>query len=334
MKARNTRPDHLSNPTQVLSKRFVILLFTLTIGIYACKDNMHPDVPAPFTTPLGKVYPREKASGKALQQYLEARQAYEKDSSDIEALIWYGRRTAYLGNYEDAIAIYTRGINKFPEDPRLYRHRGHRYISIRKFDKAIADLQRASELIEGTENTIEPDGIPNAMNIPVSTLHGNIWYHLGLAYYLKGDYPKAYDAYLNCRKSGSNPDNLVSSTHWLYMIQRRMGNFSAADSLLNPITPELKVIENSSYHNLCLFYKGMITEETLLPQGEPSAASDAVAYGLANWYFTNPDPVDIEKGVKLMSGIVDGDNWSSFGYIAAESDLLALNRKAATVNTD
>ena len=295
-----------------------ILLSGLLFSSCQTKTPSPPPTPEPFVTPLGRVYARAKASGKPLQQYLEAKAAYEKDSTDADLLIWYGRRTAYLGNYEDAIALYTRGIQRFPEDARFYRHRGHRFISIREFDKAIADLQKGAELIVGTEDEIEPDGIPNAMNIPVSTLHGNIWYHLGLAYYLKAEYEKAYEAYLKCRQSGSNPDNLVSSTHWLYMIQRRMGNDMAADSLLLPVTPELEVIENSSYHNLCLFYKGLLPEENLFPEGDPSAASDAVSYGLANWYMEEGQE---KRGLELLLKMIEGDQWSSFGYIAAESDL-------------
>ncbi len=188
----------------------VLILSSCNFG-----NSYIPDTPEPFTTPLGKVYQRKESSGKSLQQYQEARAAFLEDTTSVDLLIWYGRRTAYLGNYEDAIAIYSKGIQRFPKDARLYRHRGHRYISIRKFDKAIADLEFGAELIKGSVNQIEPDGIPNARNIPVSTLHGNIWYHLGLAYYLKHDYKKAYSAYLNCLQSGDNPDNLVSSTHWL-----------------------------------------------------------------------------------------------------------------------
>ena len=37
-------------------------------------------------------------------------------------------------------------------------------------------------MIAGKEDSIEPDGMPNPQNIPVSSLHTNIWYHLGLAY--------------------------------------------------------------------------------------------------------------------------------------------------------
>jgi tetratricopeptide (TPR) repeat protein len=303
-----------------------IVTLLLLSSFWSCESGRTrpPETPPPFVSPLGKVFTREKASGKLLEQYREAREAYEADTLNADLLIWYGRRTAYLGHFEAALEIYTKGIRNFPRDARMYRHRGHRFISVRKFDEAIADLERAAALIRGTENETEPDGMPNALNIPVSTLHGNIWYHLGLAYYLQGDYTKAYRAYTNCLESGSNPDNLVSSTHWLYMIQRRMGNSATADSLLATVTPELKVIENSSYHNLCLFYKGLIGEEVFIPEGEATAASDAVTYGLANWYYMDQENANKEKGIKLMREIVEGTNWSSFGYIAAESDLLRM----------
>ena len=48
-------------------------------------------------------------------------------------------------------------------------------------------FQKAIELVAGNVDQIEPDGLPNKNNIPLTTLHGNIWYHLGLAYYLKND---------------------------------------------------------------------------------------------------------------------------------------------------
>ncbi|MCE2614226.1 hypothetical protein LVD13_14725 [Flavobacteriaceae bacterium D16] len=312
---------NLGNPSTVNKLGFGTLIFGLILILSYCKPKTSEQLtnPKEFTTPLGKVYSLSEPSEKLLQQFEEAKTAYEKEPDNPDLLIWYGRRKAYLGHYQEAIDIYTEGIKKFPEDARIYRHRGHRYISIREFDKAINDLSKASELIEGKPNEIEPDGMPNAQNIPVSTLHGNIWYHLGLAYYLKQDFENAHKAYLKCRESGSKDDNLVSSTHWLYMIQRRLGNKLAADSLLQPITPELKIIENMSYHKLCLFYQGLLSEEELLPKGESSSASDAVAYGLANWYLVEGQD---KKGLELMRQIVEGPNWSSFGYIAAESDML------------
>ncbi|GMQ30456.1 hypothetical protein [Algoriphagus confluentis] len=275
-----------------------------------------------FTTSLGKEYSIPAPSEKLLAQYEEAQSRYEANPEDVEALIWYGRRTAYLGQYNQAIQIFSQGIEKFPNQPKLYRHRGHRYISIRKFDQAIADLEKAAELILGTPNEIEPDGMPNALNIPVSSLHGNIFYHLGLAYYLVGDYEKAYLAYLKCRDSGSHYDNIVSSIHWLYMIQQRLGNPTLADSLLAPIHADSVVIENQSYADLCRLYKGWIPVDSLMEQGPGGTPSnDAVRYGVANWYLYHQDTSEAKE---MMKGLLETNSFASFGYIAAEQDWIRI----------
>jgi len=174
-------------------------------------------------------------SAKAIEQYNKAKIDYEKDLTDPETLIWYGRRTAYLGKYLDAIKLFSRGINLFPQDPRFRRHRGHRYISLRKFDLAITDFLKAVTLIKGKEDEVEPDGMPNAKNIPVSTLHHNIWYHLGLAYYLKNDLNNALNAYNECLRVSTNDDGLVSSIQWLYMILRRLNQKDEVRSLLSSL---------------------------------------------------------------------------------------------------
>ena len=61
-----------------------------------------------------------------LARYEEKKAAYLTDPNNVENLIWHGRFTAYIGNYRDAIQIYSDGIERFPDDARLYRHRGHR----------------------------------------------------------------------------------------------------------------------------------------------------------------------------------------------------------------
>lgn len=303
-------------------RNFLFLLFFISIAC-TTKQNSEEQVEiqrdSVFTTPLGKTYEISMPSEKLLAQYEEAKAAAEANPEDVEALIWYGRRTAYLGQYNQAIDIFSEGIEKFPNEPRLYRHRGHRYISAREYERAIADLEKASQLIEGTADAIEPDGMPNAMNIPVSSLHGNIWYHLGLAYYLTHQYDKAYSAYVKCRESGTHYDNIVSSTHWLYMIQQRLGNPAKADSLLAPIHADSTVIENQSYADLCQLYKGWLPVDSVMPTGEGSPSNDAVRYGVANWYLYNGDTV---KAKQLLEELVDTKAFSSFGYVAAESDLI------------
>lgn len=249
----------------------------------------------------------------------EALAAYEEDKKNIDKLIWLGRRSAYMGKYKWALSTYSRGIEEDSNDARLWRHRGHRYITIRKFDAAIKDLEIATQIIEGTENEIEPDGIPNARNTPISTLHGNIWYHLGLAYYLKQDWENALRAYRQCRAVSSNADNLVSSGHWLYMILNRMGRSDEAVQVLEPISADMDIIENFAYHQLCLFYKGELSIEELQPNGS-AGSSDAILYGVANWHFYNGEK---GKAKKLMEEILEKDSWNSFGYIAAEADLFS-----------
>jgi tetratricopeptide (TPR) repeat protein len=257
-------------------------------------------------------------------QLAKAREHYEANPKDPDAIIWLGRRLAYLGRFRDAIEIYTEGQKTFPNDARFYRHRGHRNITIRRFDRAIADFQEAVRLTRGKPDEIEPDGQPNSRNIPTSTLQFNIWYHLGLAYYLTGNHQKAINAYRECLKVSNTPDRLVSTSHWLYMTLRRMNRLKEAAKVLEPVRQGMDVIENEGYYRLLLMYKGILSPDTLLAEAqkqESSAASHSVLYGIGNWYLYNGRREEALKGFRK---ILSGDQWTSFGYIAAESDLKRL----------
>lgn len=305
----------------------LFLSFLTCLLAFACTPNSAPEnETAPASEPVQKNFQGFSLMGDSLismppgeailERYEAKKAAYEADGN-IENLIWHGRFTAYIGNYQEAIQIYTDGIKEFPEDARLYRHRGHRHLTIRQYDQAIADFEKAAELIQGTENEVEPDGMPNARNIPVSTLHGNIYYHLGLAYYLKQDMEKALTAYQKCLASSGNNDNLVSSTHWLYMISRRLGKEAQAEAYLEPIKEDLDVIENMAYHQACLFYKDILEESDLLNPDGAAPANDAIAYALANWSFYNGDLPEAKKRYEAM---LYNASWNSFGYLAAEAD--------------
>ena len=250
----------------------------------------------------------------------EALANYETlDSADN--LIWLGRRTAYLGRYKDAVLIYSRGIEKFPVDARILRHRGHRFITLRCFDLAIADLQNAAKLIKGKADEIEPDGLPNARNIETSTLQSNIWYHLGLAHYLKGNFKDALKAYREAEKVSTNPDMLVATTHWLYMTLRRLGRAKEASSAVAKIKPDLEMIENADYYKLIRLYQGRTKPAELLKEVNDNASTlsnASVGYGLGNWFLYNHQRAEAEK---IFRQITAGTQWASFGYIAAEAEL-------------
>ena len=256
-----------------------------------------------------------------LEANLEAaRLELEARPGDEEALIWYGRRLAYLGRYAEAIETFTEGLRLHPESARLLRHRGHRWITLRRFKLAQLDLKRAAQLVRGLPDEIEPDGAPNSFGIPRSTLKSNITYHLGLAYYLDGDLPNALRSYREClRYSQVNDDMLCATTHWYYMTLRRMGRDAEAAQLLGPIREDMEILENHGYHRLLRMYQGALEPQELYdPDAEDSIESATVAYGVGNWWFYNGPG---KRAFEVFGNILAGDSWAAFGYIAAEADV-------------
>jgi tetratricopeptide (TPR) repeat protein len=262
------------------------------------------------------------------QQKLEANLAQaEKELTanpkSADAIIWVGRRLGYLWRYQDAIRMFSRGIAEHPADPRMYRHRGHRYITVRRFDDAILDFEKAASLIKGRPDEIEPDGQPNPAGKPRTSLHFNIWYHLGLAYYLKGDYEHALNAYNECMKVSNNDDALTATSDWMWMTLMRLNRKSEADKVLARITPKMDILENTSYHRRLLMYKGMEKPEVLLDPAKADGLTLATqGYGVGNWYLVTGNR---QRAREIFDQVIAGSNWSAFGYIAAEADRQRMN---------
>lgn len=315
--------------------------FPLVEGTLSLQSESHPidfrkveimEIPMKKRTPKEqaiaftgrKLYPMAEtlASQHKKDSLLQiAKSNYEAKPDSLDNIIWYGRRTAYLSNYQQAIAIYTKGLEAFPDSPELYRHRGHRYISTRQLDKAIADFEKAADLAKDRPVEIEPDGLPNKLNKPLSSLQFNIYYHWALAYYLRGDFEKAAEIYEKCMEYSTNPDLLTATTDWLYMTYRRLQEDKKAATLLTAITPNMEIIENTSYHNRLLMYKDLKKPEDLLDfeNVSPDNQLDIVTqgYGVGNWYFYNGEE---EKAKEIFGKILETDYWAAFGYIAAEAE--------------
>jgi tetratricopeptide (TPR) repeat protein len=261
--------------------------------------------------------PIPSETSDVMKKYFEALKEYEKKPKSADNLIWLGRRTAYLGKYRAAIAVFTKGIKRFPEDARMYRHRGHRFITLRLFKQAISDFEKAAQLVYRKTDEIEPDGFPNQKGIPVSSLHSNIFYHLGLAYYLNGDLAKANLAYRHCYEISDNNDKLVSTLHWYYMTQRLLNVKAETVILLQDLKDDLEIIENHQYYDCLLMYKGKYTPEQLMDKArkQGSLGLATIGYGVANWYYYNDQK---EQAKQILEEILKLENWASFGYIAAE----------------
>jgi dipeptidyl aminopeptidase/acylaminoacyl peptidase len=246
-----------------------------------------------------------------------------KAPDDPESLIWVGRRLGYLGRYRDATSVFSRGVSSFPEDIRFLRFRGHRYITLREPDRAIADLAKADALIraKGLQDAPEPDGIPGPPGSTPSTLFFNVYYHLGLAHYLKGDYSAAERAYREClAHSRTSPDSVVATSRWLYATLRHLGKAREAGELLASLPKDLK--GDSGYKDLLLLYRGEKTADEVLRNAVGGIDHPTLGYGVADHFLVNGQR---DRALELMREVVRGSQWAAFGFAAAEAEL-ARNR--------
>ena len=290
-------------------------IFAMPVSAQLCVDNAK--VVAPVLSEVAR---------KTHSENLDIALANYTAKPGANSVIWLARRRGYLGQYKEAIATLSAGVQRWPEDARFLRHRGHRYITLRCFDDAIGDLEKAASLTKGKPDEVEPDGIPNAKNIPTSTLQSNIWYHLGLAYYLKGEFKAALRAYKAGQNVSRNNDMRVATSYWQYMTLRRMGNTKDASKLLEQFAGDTEVIENTDYLKLIKLNRGEITPEALLSEIQGDAnplGSASLGYGIGNYFLYNGDR---SKASDVFRKIVAGNQWASFGYIAAEKDFGRMER--------
>ena len=307
-------------------RKLIVLSLPLLV-VFGCgqKQEEQTEKAPEVVSLLGKTFYEPERSPEAQARLDSNLQVAEKNFLKYpseENYIWYARRLGYLSRFNDAIEILSQGLEKYPDSYRLLRHRGHRYISMRLFDRAIDDLTRASQLMTPWPPEIEPDGAPNKMNIPLSSTQFNIWYHLGLAHYLKGDFEKAEQAYIECLKVSNNDDLLVATIDWFYMTYRREGKDELAKGLLGNITDSMNIIENDSYYKRLQMYQGKLQPEQLLtvaPEADDYDLSLATqGYGVGNWYLYNGDTT---KAIDIFEKVVAGKSFASFGFIAAEAEL-------------
>ena len=265
------------------------------------EDELIPEV----HSLLGKKLYATPAAGEDLESLKrdlqESMRQLELNPEVAENIIAYGSRLANLWRYHDAIDVYTKGISKFPDNAMLYRYRGHRYISLRNFKQAVEDLTRASQL-----NNRDFD----------------IWYHLGLAYYLQGDFAQALKAYQECAENVLDDDAKTAVSYWLYITLRRVNENELAGKILKRITNRMNIRSEQSYHALLFYYKGKISEKEIMAMASSSDLDTATfGYGIGCWLLFNNQA---EKAIQVFQRIVELRHWPAFGYIAAEAELARL----------
>lgn len=288
---------------QIAFSSFTVALAVIILISFAGCRKEKTAVPAPeVISLLGQPLYRTPATGEALvsleKSLEEAASSLESDPDNPDNIISYGQALSRLWRYHEAITIYTKGIQVYPENAMLYRYRGHRYISIREFDRAVSDLERAAEL-----NDQDFD----------------IWYHLGLAYYLKGEFERAEKAYFRCREVCRDDGSIIAVSNWLYLTLIRQGKLEETAAVLERITENMDAGENVSYYNLLLFDKGLRTEAEIEAAAGTSDLEMATAgYGLACRLLIKGQRA---RAAEILRKIVALPYWPAFGCIAAEVEL-------------
>ncbi len=259
---------------------------------------------------LGEALYQFEPTERALEGYNKAKLAYERNPDNPDSLVRYGRFAVRKGDFIEGIKIFSEGIKKHPNNPVMYRRRGHRYISTRQIDKALLDFEKAVELNE-----------KNPVN---DYLTLDIWYHYGLAYFINRDFENAAKCYEKCFGLLDDAAAKVSVANWRYMSLARAGNTEGIQEILDPINDEMEAKGETMYKNLLLFYKGELTleEVTARSTGGQSGQDSAFYFGIGNYYFVKGEIEKAKKYFKKASD--DDDRWPGFGHIAAEKELSQL----------
>jgi tetratricopeptide (TPR) repeat protein len=264
---------------------------------------------------------------ESMQRNLEvALNELKRQPTGLNELIWAGRRTAYMGNYHDAVDYFSKAITLYPNNAEPYRHRGHRWITLRCFENAISDLTTAAKLTKGKKDKTELDGMPNDKNIPTSTLQSNIWYHLGLAYYLKADYKNAIQSFQSCLSVSTNPDMFVATANWYNISLRKAGRIKDADTFLKTIDPNVELIENHDYLRVLKLYinNQEINDPISFLKNEAGLAAVSFGYGLGAYLLMKGEK---EKANQVFDHILQLQQWGAFGFLGAESERNFTNHK-------
>jgi len=294
---------------------------TLPAALFGSGDDLQsPAGQKPqVVTALGKQYFARADTDGAIAK---ADAALAADPGNVDLLIAAGRAHDVALQFDVSIPLYTKAIGVAPNDARAYRFRGHRYISTRRFDLAIRDLERAQALA------------PSSFDVA---------YHLGLAYFLSARFPDAARTYRTCRDlktpgtalpagwrdcASLDDESRIGISDWLYRSLRRAGRAEEARTLLAGVPEGLAVKENEAYYRALLFYKGVRTEAQALPdEAFKENTGVSVGYGLANFYLAEGQTA---KACALMRRLVEDEaHWNAFGFIGAEADLTRANGPCA-----
>jgi tetratricopeptide (TPR) repeat protein len=231
----------------------------------------------------------------------KAQAALAADPRTVARIIDLGVAQSGARQFREAIATFTRGLEIEPNNALLLRWRGHRYLSIREFDRALADLTRGGAIDR--------------------TIYG-IWYHLGIVQYVRGEFAAAAASFARAQPIAPDPGELAGSTDWLWMSLSRAGRGAEAKAMLDRRPESKSPPVTNAYTRRLQLYRGEIGPDALLTPADTEDVQVAtIAYGVGNWYLLRGDKA--QARVWFERSIQSG-GWPGFGFILSEVELSRL----------
>lgn len=252
--------------------------------------------PVQYKSPAGIEY-RSLPDTEAITK---ARAALAAEPRNVSRIIDLGVALSGARKFREAIDTFTRGLEIEPDNALLLRWRGHRYISVREFDHARADLSRAAKL--------DP------------SIYG-IWFHLGVVQYLSGQFEDAAASFTRAQPLAPDPNELAGSTDWLWMSLSRAGRSADAKTVLDRRSDTLP--KDYGYTRRLQLYAGEVTPDKLLTPADTDDVQIAtLSYGAGNWYLVHGEKAQARAWFERA---VASGGWPAFGFILAEVELRHLH---------
>ena len=228
-----------------------------------------------------------------------AESALAAEPRNVARIIQLGVAQSGARQFREAIRTFTRGLTIEPNNAMLYRWRGHRYLSVREFDRAMSDLTHGFELD--------------------STNYG-ILYHLGIVRYARGDFAGAADAFARAQRRAPDAGELAGSTDWLWMSLMRAGRAAEAQAMLDR-RPDSLATANAYARRLKLYRGEIVADSVLTPADTADVQAATLSYGIGNWYLVRGDTT---RAREWFDRSVRSGGWPAFGFMISEVELRRL----------
>jgi tetratricopeptide (TPR) repeat protein len=278
--------------------------------------------------------PLDPAGGpERIRRIQAAREAVQRDSSDLAAWLRLGRRTSEMGRLRDAMGVYTSAAGIHFTDPRIWRQRGEVLLKLRYLDAAIADLRKAGLLALNQPKFLEVVlGAGDSLAArDVTSLQYQVPMLLGFALYCKGNYPAAAEVLAEATKAALTPDEQARALLWLFFAVRRIGDGSGAARVLSLVRPELS--ESAQLPDITLLqgYQGTFPSDSIRKRALARIGPEGTlfSYGIAYVLLLKPEArADAELWLQRARS---GADWTALPYLAAEADLARLRGNGRTI---